>query len=263
MPHNDTKVQFLHFDSINSEYVQDFNNVSGVPNSYNSTYKMHTSFKNVERIFLTSLELPVGFTNCRKNFTDTLSFNLNGNNYNVVMEEKNFNSIAILVQDLDLACIGVVPNVSIIFSQSTASLRLTITLTGTVSSFYIIDTNFSKYMLGFRNKHDVLVSNVYSASYSNYNLNADNYIHVYMPNISGINASMSGGAKSTFKIPFDSVQSNIYFYQEGRSFEQYVDCRNSNFTLSNLTVLLYDRYGNLMNPRGYDYSFTLRIEYRD
>lgn len=255
--------QFLHFDSINADYITDFNNVSNIPNSYNANYKTHTAFNNVERIYLTSLELPVGFTNIRQNSTDTLSFNLNGNNYNIVLAEKNYTSIGTLIQDLNLAITGVVPNVTMVFSQSVLPLRLSITFTGTVSTFYITDTNLSKYILGFRKKHDKLVSNVYTASFSNYNLNGDNYIHLYLPNIGGINASMGGGAKSTFKIPFDSISNNVYFYQEGTSFQQYVDLRNSNFTLSNLTAIFYDRYGTLINPRGFDYSFTLKIEYRN
>ena len=266
MPHenHNLQTQFLHFDSINAEYITDFNNLSGTPNSYNSNYKLHTTFKNVERVYLTSLELPVGFVNVRKNSTDTLSFNVNGNNYNVVLLEKNYSTIGALIQDLNLACIGAVPNITITFTQSILPLRLSITLsgTGTVSSFNIIDTNLSMYMLGFRKKYDSLISNVYTATYSNYNLNADNYLHLYLPNIPGINASMNGGSKSTFKIPFDSVSNNVYFFQEQTSFVQYVDCRNSNFNLSLLTAVLYDRYGNIINSRGFDYSMSLKIEYR-
>ena len=265
MPHENKPLlsQYLHFDSINAEYITDFSNLAGVPNAYNCQFKNHSTFRNVERVYLTSLELPVGFVNVRKGSTNILAFNVNGSNYNVVLEEKNYSTMASLVQDLNLACIDVVPNVVITFSQSLTAPRILITLSGTatVSSFYIIDTNLSMYILGFRKKYDSLVSNMYFASYSNYNLNADNYIHLYLPNIPGINASMGGGAKSTFKIPFNTVANNVYFYQEQNSFVQYVDCRNSNFNLSSLTAVLYDRYGVAINPRGFDYSFTLKIEY--
>jgi hypothetical protein len=265
MPHEHThlKTQFLHYDSINAEYITDFSNLSGVPNSYNCQFKNHSTFKNVERIYLTSLELPVGFVNVRKGSTDTLAFNVNGSNYSVVLAEKNYSTMSVLIQDLNLACVGIVPNVVITFSQSLTVPRLLITLsgTGTISSFNIIDTNLSMYILGFRKKFDSLISSIYIASYSNYNLNADNYIHLYLPNIPGINASMGGGAKSTFKIPFNTVSNNVYFYQEQSSSIQYVDTRNSNFNLSTLTAIIYDRYGVPINPRGFDWSMTLKLEY--
>jgi hypothetical protein len=71
-----------------------------------------------------------------------------------------------------------------------------------------------------------------------------------------------GGAKSTFKIPFNTVANNVYFYQEQNSFIQYVDCRNSNFNLSSLTAVLYDRYGVPINPRGFDFSFTAVCKFK-
>ena len=266
MPHENKPLlsQFLHFDSISAEYNNDLSVVGYVPNAYNCQFMNHSTFRNVERIYLTSIELPVGFVNVRKGSTDTLSFTLNNTIYNVVLAEKNYTTMGALVIDLNQACLSVVPNVVITFSQSLTGPRLLITFSGTsaVSSFSVIDTNFSMYILGFRNKYDSLIASVYMASYSNYNLNADNYIHLYFPNITGVNASMCGGAKSTFKIPFNSVANNVYFYQEESSSVQYVVCRNSNYNLSTLTAIIYDRYGNQINPRGYDYSFTLKIEYR-
>jgi hypothetical protein len=71
------KTQFLHFDSCFARYLTDFTNPFGQPNAYNAQYSMHTLFKNVERIYLTSLELPVGFSNVRKGSTDTFSFKSN------------------------------------------------------------------------------------------------------------------------------------------------------------------------------------------
>lgn len=252
--------QFLHFDSINAEYIQDFNNVSQVSNSYNAKYSMTSVFKNVTRIYLTSLEMPVGFCNVRKGSTDTLSFVYNGSLYNFVLPEKNYSSIGSLLQDLNNAMLTYSSVFQLTFNA--VGLRVSAVFNTAPTSFSFVDTNLSQYILGFRNKYDTLVGNTYLASYSNYNLNGDNYIHLYMPNIPSINASMSGNAKSTFKVPFQSVSNNVYFYQQESSFEQYVEVTKTNFTLSDLTVIIYDRYGNVINPRGYDFSFTLRLEYR-
>ena len=63
--------------------------------------------------------------------------------------------------------------------NSTNSNRLQINFTGTTTSFSIIDTNLSKYILGFRSSSDTLATNIFTASSSNYNLNVDNYINIY------------------------------------------------------------------------------------
>ena len=67
----------------------------------------------------------------------------------------------------------------------------------------------------------------------------------------------------TFKIPLNTVTNQVYFYQEGSSFRQWVDITDSNFTMSNITVIVYDKFGNNLNPNGLDFSFTLSLEIYD
>lgn len=254
------KTQFLHFDSIHAQYVTDFSNNTDVPNAYNCIFKTHTTFENVERVSLTGLKLPVGFVNVRKGSTDSVTFLVNGNICIVVLQEKNYTTIFNLISDLNLACVGIVPNLTITFSQSPTVPRLLATLSGSlvVTSFSIADTYLSMYLLGFRKAQDKLVAGVYAASFSNYNLNADNYIHIYSKNVPGVNAAMGGGARSSFKIPFNSVSNNVFFIAEQNNFVQFIDCRNSNFNLSSINAVILDRYG-----RGSIHdSFTLSIQYR-
>jgi hypothetical protein len=227
---------------------------------------MNQSFRNVQRVFLTAIELPIGFVNIRTGSTDTLQFTLNNVKYTTILPEKQYNVISALVADLNLVCIGVVPNVVITFSISnslTLPLRLIITFSGSTvtTSFNIIDTNLSKFILGFRSGIDSLANMVYAASYSNYNLNPDSYVLMYIPTLNGLNSTMGGGAISTFKIPLNTVANQIYFYQEGISFKQSIETNSSNLTLSDLTVIIYDKYGKNLNPKGYDYSFSLTVEY--
>ena len=94
----------------------------------------------------------------------------------------------------------------------------------------------------------------------NYNLNADNYILMYVPTLNGMNASM-GGTISTFKIPFNAVQGQVYYYQSNSAYEQFVDVTNKSMCISNMEVHFLDRYGKNICPSGFDYSFTMAIEY--
>jgi hypothetical protein len=265
--HIQLKKQFLHFDSINSTYITNVNNTSkNTNNAFHCRFAMNQTFRNVKNIHLTSVEMPIGFSNVRTGSTDTLKFTLNNTVYKCVLPEKNYSTIASLVSDLNFACLGVVPNVNIVFSL-TASLttpqRLVITFSGTsqTNSFNIIDTNLSKYILGFRNGIDSLVGSVYAASYSNYNLNADNYILLYIPTLNGMNSAMGGGVISSFKLPFNTIFGNIYYYQENTSFKQSISTTSSNLTVSDLTVIIYDKYGNNINPNGFNYSFSLTFDY--
>ena len=258
--------QFLHFDSSTATYITDVNNTTGVTTTpYKSQYSMNQVFSKIKRVYLKSLECPVGFSNVRVGSTNVFSFVLNGTTYKVTLPEKNYTYISILLTDLNTACVGVVSGVTMTFSLTTSLTtpnRVLITFTGgtTTSSFSVIDTsNLSKYILGFRASKDVLAGNVYLASYSNFNLNPDNYILMYIPSLNGMNASMSG-QQSTFKIPLNTVSNQVYFYQEESSFAQWVDITDKSLTLSSIIVILTDKFGKDLNPNGLDWSFTLAIE---
>ena len=258
--------QFLHYDSSTANYITDHNNTTGVTTTpYKAQYAMNQVFSKIKRVYLKSLECPVGFSNVRFGSTNVFSFALNGTDYKVTLTEKNYTNMSTLLTDLNTACVGVVSGVTMTFSLTTSLTtpnRVLITFTGgtTTSSFSVIDTsNLSKYILGFRASKDVLSGGVYSASYSNFNLNPDHYILMYIPSLNGMNASMSG-QQSTFKIPLNTVSNQVYFYQEESSFAQWVDITDKALTLSSLTVILQDKFGRDLSPNGLDYSFTLCLE---
>lgn len=258
--------KFLHFDSANSNYISDITNTStNVRNPFKASYSMNQTFRKVKRVYLSSVEFPVGFSNVRTGSCDTLKYILNGTAYTVVLPEKNYTAIGTLLLDLNNQMIMLSPNCAPILNVNYLQPnRLLFNFMGSVAtSFSIIDTNLSKYVLGFRGLYDSLpttvgVSPTYNASNSNWNLNYDNYISLYIPSL-GSSCSMSNQLQ-TFKIPLNTVTNQVYFYQEGSSFRQWIDICDSNFTMSNITVIVYDKFGNNLNPNGLDFSFTLSLE---
>ena len=261
---NSYHTNFLHLDSSNSTYITDINNTTGVfTNPYKTQFKMPQTFRSIKRVYLKSLELPVGFSNIRKGSTDTLKFFINGAPYTVVLPEKNYTQIAQLLIDINTAIIAVIPPTIVMAIGLTGSLtnpnRCIINFTGSVSNFSILDTNLSKFILGFRGLTDTLVASVYSASSSNYDLSPDNYILMHIPTLNAFNASMCG-QQSTFKIPLNSINSQVYYYMESQSFTQWVDITDKNLTISSLNVVLYDKFGCNLHPNGIDWSFTLAME---
>ena len=258
--------KFLHFDSANSNYISDITNTStNVRNPFKASYSMNQTFRKVKRVYLSSMEFPVGFCNVRTGSCDTLKFIFNGTTYTVVLPEKNYVTIASLLTDLNNLMGPLIPSGAPIlnvnyFQQN----RLMFNFVGTIpTTFSVIDTNLSKYILGFRGSYDGFVNvagfaQTYMATNSNWNLNFDNYISLYIPSL-GSSCSMSNQLQ-TFKVPLNTVTNQVYFYQEGSSFRQWVDISDSNFTMSNITVIVYDKFGNNLNPNGLDFSFTLSLE---
>ena len=256
--------QFAHFDSANANYVVDPTNTTGwVLSPYKCQFPMTQTYKNIKRVYLKSIELPMGFSNVRKGSTDTFSFILNGTTYSAVLTEKNYATIAVLLTDLTSACFtailgsGCTMNFALTGSGNTPN-RIIINITG-ATTFQVIDTNFSTDILGFRAASDGLFSGVYAATSCNYNLNPDSYISIYIPSLNGSNASMSG-QYSTFKLPLNSITNQVYYYQENGSFSQFVDITDKNLTVSSLTVVIFDKFGNNLSPNGLDYSMTLAFE---
>ena len=261
------RTQFVHFDSISASYIKDINNSSSsTQNAYKSIYPMNQTFTNIKRVYLTSMEIPASFLNIRKGSTDTLRFIVNGTTYSVTLVETNYTLIAALLADLNSAFINVVSGVTIWIGQSGSS-RLSISFTGatTVTSFSVIDTNLSKYVLGFRAGVDTYngTTKTYLATSADWCLTYDSYLLMYIPNLNGMNASMAGQT-STFKVPLVSSNSNqVYYFFEGNTFQQWVDITDPKLTISNLQVNIVDRFGSNLNPSGHDFSFTLALELYD
>ena len=257
-------LQYLHFDSASSIYLLDANNTSGnKQNSMKAQYTMNQSFTNVKRVHLKSVEFPIGFCNIRTGSTNTLNFTLNGTSYMVTLLEKNYTTILSLLIDLTTACIGKVSNVTLTFNLSSSLVtpnRINISFSGstTTTSFSIIDTNLSKYVLGFRSS-DVLVGNIYTAS-CNFNLNFDNYINMSIPTLSGVSSNQNG-IISCFKVPLNTSINQVYYYFDGTSFTQSVDIIDSRGVFNNIIVIFTDKFGNNLNNYGLDVSFTLLLEF--
>ena len=259
-----TLTQFVHFDSIYSNYINDPTSTCEKPlNAYRTNFPLNQSFRKLKRIYLKSLEFPVGFANVRRGSTDSFSFTINGHTYNFVMAEKNYTTIALLLTDINSYIFTTFPTggytmvISVNPAQGLGNASLLIQFTNT-TSFQWIDTNLSKYLLGFRSTDLLqLTTTVYSSN--NFNLNPDNYILMSIPTLSSFNGCMSG-IKCTFKVPFNAIQNQIYFYQNGSSYEQWVDIDNKDLCITNLEVNITDRYGKALYSWGWDYSFTLAFE---
>lgn len=261
----ETRSQFLHFDSAQATYITDATNTTGnSSNPYKALFPMNQSFRRIKRVYLKSTELPIGFSNVRTGSTNTIAFKLNGTIYTVTLPERYHQTMTTLLFDLNGACSTGFSGTFIAFSLTPSILtpyRVVANFSGTtVSTFQWIDTNLSKYILGFRSTDILSGANAPMYGSCNYNLSPDNYILMYVPSLNSMNANM-GGQISTFKIPLLGFTNSVFFYFDGNSFEQYVDISDDNLVLSGLQVVLFDKWGKNLSPNGLDWSFTLKVEY--
>ena len=74
--------------------------------------------------------------------------------------------------------------------------------------------------------------------------------------------SSQGNVPSALKIPLNTNAYNILFYNTDRNdYDQSLTISDTNFILSQMRIIMYDRYGFPLNNGSLDYSFTIAIEY--
>ena len=285
--------KIIHLDSKNSNYLLNPSNTTlNTRNSFHTNYKLSQEFSKIKKISLLSLEIPINFNNIRSGSTNVFSFLLNGGRYDMYMKETNHTSIDSLITDLNLRFYMYVILPVVITASVTTSNRIRLNLSGMRPiTFSLIDTNFSYNICGFRGNIDKLIdvgtettstttmangivnnstiTNIptttspyyYLASQSTYNLNPDNYISLFIPQLSGCVADMNGSNTTIFKIPMNCIYGMTYFFQENLNFKQEVEITDKNFRLTDITITIFDRYGKNIENNGLDYSLSLLIEY--
>jgi hypothetical protein len=249
-----TKTIYLNFDTINSSYT-----TSG--NVYNTQFTILPALRNVSKIFLKSIEIPVGFHNVRSGSDlNQFNFTLNGTTYNITLTAKVYTSMSALLVDLYNAIIGLSLSTTMVIAISTRdTAKLMVTL-GSAQPLTINFTNFSKYILGLAN-----LSSISAISYSvqNYLLNCDNYISFSLANIPTISNNNFNGVISSFKIPLNCTSNVVFYEQDNSSFTQYLEITDPNYVVNNLNVQIMDRWGNIILSQGLDFSFTLAFIIND
>ena len=237
----------IHFDSIYS-----INN----NNPFDTVFTLTSSMSNVRTIKLKSMEIPIAFQNIR-NGLNTFTLNMGSTNYSITIPPNNYSSIATLCTDITtLFNSSSIPNNPTFTSTGN---KILITVTGNVN-FNVVQSNLSRYILGFNGNQISSYSSTNSTitSQFNYLLNVDNYINMYLADIPYSN-NTSNGLIASFKIPLNAVNNVVYFFGEENSFSQSLDITNPTFVISQIKVKLIDRFGNVLDNNGVDYSFSLEF----
>ena len=273
-----SQFKFLNLDSKDSIYstsqtynsyvFDDVFSIVKAPNSYNTEWNLRTPIYNAKRIWLKSIELPIGFCNIRSNNnsnTITISTSANagsGTNYTITLPDLIYNSMSSLFTDINAAFASAFPSVNIVFSISTGTNKGLVMVTSSSSAIftnglYVQPSLLANTILGFPLFFDGPINTRYATKM--YLLNADNYINLYLPNLSSGDINING-VPSSFKIPIVSINGAVMFVGSNIAFDQYITVSNVS-VINKIQAVITDRWGFSINSRGLDYSITLAIEY--
>ena len=260
-------LDFLHFDtntSTNNITLDQYSGVLNNKNSYDTTFTISNPLRNVKKIYLKSLEMPISWNNIRVingttqfEFVLTSASNVVSTTYYIILNEKNYTSIDTLLFDINDQVSTVLGNFNITFSTQNNQIIITSTnyagYTITFSSSRLLNV-----ILGLNSSFAYPLSTTIYADY-NYLLAYDHYVSLYFPDIPTKSTGYSNKLIS-FKVPISSVNGMVYFLQDLNSFNQSIEITDPNYVISRLRVVVYDRFGILLT-NSLDYSFSLAVSY--
>ena len=243
------KIDYLNFDSLYS--------VDALNDCFDSTFILSHKYTNIKKIYLKNAEIPIGFPNIRSsNFSNVLSFVLNGVLYNPSITQQNYSTISSVISALNLSIVTAIGGTGFSFILSvTAGNNIVITSTGV----YSINQNTLSNILGLSSALNQ-IAGTYTSPYI-FNLGYDTYIQMSFNNIPSIFSTL-GNVPSAVKIPMNTNAYNILFYSTDRGYyDQGLTVSDSSFILNSMRIIMYDRFGYPLNNGNLEYSFTLGVEY--
>jgi hypothetical protein len=92
---------------------------------------------------------------------------------------------------------------------------------------------------------------------NSYIVNFDTYLSIWIENLG---TSSIENSQITFKVPLTVGSGSIMQWAENSQYHQLVKVTDRGVRLDRLNIQVLDRYGNLLNNNGIDWSFTLEIE---
>jgi hypothetical protein len=216
--------------------------------------------------------MPITFGQTRGNSNANLSagyfeIKIDGTTYSFVMTSRTYSSIAQFISDFN-------DNFSAIVTSGKGGVLSLTTETGaTGNQFFLqltfsisaqvefIDGPLSRVLMGFKSDTDSATGTTFVAS-NRYNLNFDNYVSIYIPQIPNANMNVSY-KPMTFKIPLTTGYGNVLYYSDqSNGYQQFIEIPcGYNYSIDRLSVYIYDRFGYEIPSYGGDYTFTLSIEY--
>lgn len=89
-----------------------------------------------------------------------------------------------------------------------------------------------------------------------YTLNWDTYISIWIENLGQSSLEPN---QISFKIPLDAITGNVMYWSEGNQNTQVIDVTDRGVRLDRLNIVVLDRFRNILNNNGLDWSFSFDL----
>jgi len=143
------------------------------------------------------------------------------------------------------------------FSVNTSTNILN--MAGNGNALPVQPVNSFLYFLGFQSTTPITVSGGKIFGTVPYLLNFDTYINIWIDNLG---QSSQEPNQITFKIPLspNNISSNnVMYWSEGSQNRQHIEVTDKSVRVDRMNIIVNDRFGNLLNNNGVDWSMSFDI----
>jgi hypothetical protein len=227
-----------------ANYVEN-NVIKNQGNPFDFTYRFMNTHRALKRITLKNVQMPYGFYNIR---TGVNILNLNSTNYTLT---PGYYTQAQLITALNTAVSGV-GTFAVVSQTNTLSNQLQFTpVSGATFGSSLLNT-----LLGFTSGQTSSGTTVLIAT-NQFTVNFDTYVYIYINNL-GI--SSQEPIKYTFKVPLNNTTfGSTLFWSDENQNHQSIEVTDNAVRVDRLQIQVLDRFGNILNNNGLDWSMTLEI----
>lgn len=217
-------------------------------NPFDCTVMFTKPYRRFGNVSLKNVQIPVGFYNMRSPYN---TITINGTTYTVA--PGNYSSATFLsalntaVSSVGAFSIGSSTNI-MQFAPTSGTATISTSTTNSRPSLGSL--------LGFTNGQSASFPNSIVATNS-YIMNFDTYLNIY---IEKFGASSPESYKSTFKIPNTVTSGGILYWSENSQDSQIVQTTDSSNRVDRLIIKVHDRFGEVLNNNGLDWSFSIEVE---
>jgi hypothetical protein len=216
------------------------NKVNGNP--FQCSVILGNRHRRIRSISLKNAQIPIGFYNVRAPYN---TMNVNSIVYTV--PPGNYSSVNFL------ATINTTIGNSVgVFAINPAQNLVTFTAGSGAVTFTVAPLSLLAF-LGFTNGQ----TGTFITATNSYIINFDTYLNIWIENLGQSSLEPS---QITFKLPLNVNSGGILQWTELSQFTQKVIVTDRGVRLDRLNITVLDRYGNILNNNGIDWSFTLEIE---
>jgi hypothetical protein len=242
----------VHIDTAVTSNIQSVAQITKLNgNPFQCTYQFGNTHRGLCSISLQNAQIPIGFFNVRTPFNTIV---ISGTTYTIT--PGNYTTLAAL--NAAIVTPGSVA-LSTLGSFSASSVTGVVTFTGysgSSKSLGPVAQNSLLSFLGYTHTTTTGTATTLTGTYP-YTLNWDTYIIIWIENIG---QSSMEPVQITFKLPLSSLTNNVLYWSESSQNTQYMQVFNKNTRIDRLNIVILDRFGNILNNNGIDWSMSFDIE---